>query len=326
MTRRGSRFLSLFSVLVFSGTMLMVTTDAEAKRLGGGGSFGQRSSNITQRQATPPAAPQTPMQNQAAAPAAAGAATAGAASAATRSGASRWLGPVAGIAAGLGLAALFMHLGLGAAMAEMLGSLLLIGLLVFAVIFLVRRFMRGASPQPAMAGAGQQTWRAADPASSSASMARASATAVGGGAAASAHGVGSLATGQSAPTNNAFGIPADFDVQGFLQGAKRQFMSLQAAWDSGNVETLREFLTDDMMLEIQQQLSARQGENVTEVPLLNAELLGIEDLSGAYLASVRFSGMMREERDGETRRFEEVWNFLKEPNGGWMLAGIQQIN
>lgn len=325
MTRRVSRVVSLLSVLLFSSTMLIVTTDAEAKRLGGGGSFGQRSSNITQRQATPPAAPRTPTQTQTTAPAA-GAATAGAAATAARSGASRWLGPVAGIAAGLGLAALFMHLGVGAALAEMLGSLLLIGLLVFAVIFLVRRFMRGSSPQPAMAGSGQPVWRAAESPVLAQPIARAPHEAIGSDAPSHA-GVGSLASSDfDSATTPSFGIPADFDVQGFLQGAKRQFMHLQAAWDSGNVETLREFLTDDMMVEIQQQLTARQGENITEVPLLNAELLGIEDLGSAHLASVRFSGMMREERDGETRRFEEVWNFLKEANGGWMLAGIQQIN
>src|SRR5690606_41302607 len=59
--------------------------------------------------------------------------------------------------------------------------------------------------------------------------------------------------------------------------------------------------------------------------LLNAELLGIEQVAGGYLASVRYSGMLREERDGDAFRFEEVWNLYKQDNAGWLVAGIQQM-
>jgi predicted lipid-binding transport protein (Tim44 family) len=84
-------------------------------------------------------------------------------------------------------------------------------------------------------------------------------------------------------------------------------------------------LTDDLLKELQAQLSGQTGQNHTEVVLLNAELLGIEKVSDGHLASVRFSGMLREQVGAEAFRFEEVWNLFKPEQGGWLLAGIQQV-
>ena len=137
----------------------------------------------------------------------------------------------------------------------------------------------------------------------------------------SAAGFGSDA---AAPDQNWF-IPVDFDTQRFLSEAKKQFISIQKVWDSGNIAEMRTFLTDDLMKELQAQLSDRIEENHTEVVLLNAELLGIEKVSDGHLASVRFSGMLREQAGAEAFRFEEVWNLFKPEQGGWLLAGIQQV-
>ena len=150
------------ALIAVSGAALVTASfDAEARRAGGGSSVGRQSSNVTQqRQATTPPAAGSNTAGATAAPAAAGAATAGAATAgaAAKSGASRWLGPIAGIAAGLGIAALLSSMGLSGAFAEFLSSALLIALAVFAVLFIVRR-LRGAAPRPAtqsaFGGAGQ---------------------------------------------------------------------------------------------------------------------------------------------------------------------------
>ena len=127
-----------------------------------------------------------------------------------------------------------------------------------------------------------------------------------------------------APDKNWF-IPVDFDTNRFLQEAKAQFVAIQKVWDSGDLAQMRNFLTDDLLKELQAQLSGRVGENHTEVVLLNAEMLGIEKVTDGHLASVRFSGMLREQVGAEAFRFEEVWNLFKPEQGGWLLAGIQQI-
>ncbi|AZG07034.1 Tim44 domain-containing protein [Pigmentiphaga sp. H8] len=314
MSRRFfSRFIPALVIAVSTVAMLGVSHDALAKRLGGGGSMGRQSSNLTQRQATPPA--RTPQQNQQAAPSAAPAAAGAAAGAtAARSGMSRWLGPIAGIAAGLGLAALLSHLGLGAAAAELIGSLLLIALAVFAVLFIVRR-LRGVGQQPALQGAGNSRFQQRN--EPPATMARES-------AAPAAAPAASVAAAGPAPTGE-WGIPSDFDTANFLSHAKNYFVQLQGVWDRGDVNELRDLVTDDLLAELSQQIGQREGQNVTEVVLLNAELLGIETVSDGHLASVRFSGMLREAPGTEAFRFEEVWNLFKPNDGGWLLAGVQQI-
>ena len=106
---------------------------------------------------------------------------------------------------------------------------------------------------------------------------------------------------------------------------KRQAHHIQKIWDSGDLDQLREYLTDDLFAEMQRQLTERKEPSYTEVVLLNAELLGIEKVDGGHLASVRFSGMLREAVGAEAFRFEEVWNLFKSDDVGWLLAGIQQI-
>src|SRR5690606_11860643 len=190
MTHGFSRFIAIAMLVVSAGAMLSVSFDAEARRAGGGKSFGRQSSNVTQqRQAVTPPAANNMTRN--AAPAA-GAAAAGTAA---KSGMSRFLGPIAGIAAGLGIAALLSSMGLSGAFLEMMSSMLLIGLLVFAVIFIVRK-LRGGAARPAMQQAGsgpnpvhrqhtqsqgtqsQNTWRASSqPASAATSAATAAAVA-----------------------------------------------------------------------------------------------------------------------------------------------------
>lgn len=321
MSRGFTKFLAVAMLVVSAGAMLTASFDAEARRMGGGKSFGRQSSNITQKSApaTPPPASASTTQRSAAP--AAGAA-AGAAGTAAKSGMSRFLGPIAGIAAGLGIAALLSHLGLGGALLEMLSSMVLIGLLVFAVLFIVRR-MRGATAnKPAMQGMGaggvfkQSTpepqphagWQQPAAAAGAAPVAE------------------DIAPAPAAPADGKWFIPADFDTPAFLATAKKQFIAIQGVWDSGDLDKLSEYLTDDLIAEFKPQILAREGKaETTEVVLLNAELLGIEAVAGGHLASVRYSGMLRESSQAEAFRFEEVWNLYKAENAGWLLAGIQQI-
>lgn len=320
-----SRFVAAALIAISGAALVTASFDAEARRAGGGGSFGRQSSNVTQqRQATTPPAAANNTAGATAAPAAAGAATAGAAGAAAKSGASRWLGPIAGIAAGLGIAALLSSMGLSGAFAEFLGSALLIAAVVFAVMFIIRR-LRGAGPRTATQGAfngsnnapGQQQqpmWREALKPTAAAAPAAAAAP------------VAPPAVLPEVGADNNWFVPGDFDTPAFLKQAKEQFVRIQAVWDSGSTDGLRDFLTDDLITELKPQLAERgAAPNKTEVVLLNAEMLGIETVSDGHLASVRFSGMLREAPGTEAFRFEEVWNLFKPANGGWLLAGIQQI-
>jgi predicted lipid-binding transport protein (Tim44 family) len=65
----------------------------------------------------------------------------------------------------------------------------------------------------------------------------------------------------------------------------------------------------------------------TEVEMLEAQLLGIEELATEYMASVEFSGMIREEPSAGPAPFREVWNMVKPKDGaaGWLVAGVQAL-
>jgi len=289
-----SRLLGI-ALVVFASMAWVV--DAEARRLGGGKTFG-RQSDVTQRQATPPAAAAAP--TQAARPAA--------------TGGSRWMAPIAGLAAGLGLAALASWLGFG----DELASFMLIALLVIAAVVVFRmlaaRKQGGARPAFQGAGAGQ--------AGQDNALRYSPVNEGRGGMPSSVPGAAAGAVGQSGLP----GVPADFDVEGFVRTAKVQFVRLQAANDTGNLDDLREFTSPEMFAELKLDIDERGAStNRTDVVTLDAELLGIETTARDYLASVRYTGMIREEEGAEAKPFDEVW-VLSKPlsGGGWMLAGIRQ--
>lgn len=312
-----SRLLSRFFVaaLIVAGGVAMTVTpfDADAARVGGGSSSGRQSSNVTNKTAPASTSTATPAK-----PAAAPAAAAPTAAAPKPAGASRWLGPLAGIAAGLGIAALLSHFGMSGAVADFLVMALLAAVVVFGVMFVIR-MLRGGASRPAYQGAGS-TGAAQD-----SGMMRESNAPAYSAPAPSPVSAPELASSKSQQLESNWFIPADFDTNRFLQEAKQQFVAIQKVWDSGDVSQLRNFLTDDLTKELQPQIAGRTGENHTEVVLLNAELLGIEKVTDGHLASVRFSGMLREQVGAEAFRFEEVWNLFKPEQGGWLLAGIQQI-
>ncbi|MGZ3240432.1 MAG: Tim44 domain-containing protein, partial [Burkholderiaceae bacterium] len=123
-------------------------------------------------------------------------------------------------------------------------------------------------------------------------------------------------------------VPADFDVPAFLRNAKTYFIRLQASWDKADIKDIREFTTPEMFAELKMQLQERgTSPNVTDVVTLGAELMGVEMVNDDYLASVKFSGMIKESETAEAAPFDEIWNMSKPTSGqgGWVLAGIQQL-
>lgn len=325
-----TRQFFLFFFVVFIGIALPLA-DAEARRLGGGRSVGRQSSNVTQREATPPQAPSQQYQSPSNAGRQQGA------PAPQQPSRNRWLGPLAGIAAGVGIASLLSHFGMGGALAEGLGSMLMIGLVVLAGVLLFRMF-RGARPQPAYAGGAQQPadspWNQPSRAATADAVVplrREGLDAQAGQSVASAPvsvtGVPLAPLHAAAPGTATWTIPADFDVDAFLRSAKVYFVRLQAAWDAADLADLREFTTPEMFAEIKIDLTERgTAKNETDVVSVDAQLLGIEEQGAMALASVRFTGSLREAPGAAAEPFSEVWNLVKPLSGrdGWLLAGIQQ--
>ena len=279
---------ALMLATVVLGFTLSVGDAEAAKRLGGGGSFGMQRQSVAPSKNTTAA----PTQNQTAAPAAAPQAQP------KRS----WAGPLAGLAAGIGLAALASHFGFG----EELASFMMMALLAMVVIGVIGYFMR---KKAAAQGQGMQYAGA-------------------GAAYGNPAPVQDYVGGGSAATAATSAIPAGFDVEGFVRNAKVNFIRLQAANDAGNIEDIREFTSPEMFAEIKLAFGERGGATQkTDVVQLNAEVLDVSEEASRYVVSVRFHGLIREESNAAAEPFDEMWHMTKPRDGsrGWVLAGIQQI-
>ena len=272
------------SVIALAACALAIAVDdAQAARLGGGRSLG------AQRQITPPARQATPPSQQPPA-------------GAPQSG-NRWLGPLAGLAAGLGLGWLFAQGGFGSAFAALLMALLA-GAAVMALMRLVAR-NRTQEPRLQYSGFGDETVPAPPPSQLPGNA------------------VQPDYRSQFAPS-----IPPSFDVDGFLKEARRNFLRLQDANDRGDLVRLRQVTTREMFDALKADAGDRPGHPQTDVIKLDASLLEVVTEGDLHWASVRFSGSIREEESAAAEPFEEIWNLCKPVNGvsGWLLAGIQQTH
>lgn len=288
------KMLSLLAAAALSLGLALATDDAEAaRRFGGGKSVGMQRQATPSAPATAPSAIPSTARPQAAAPVPQ--------TPPRRS----WMGPLAGLAAGLGLAALASHFGFG----EELASVMLIGLLVMAGIaligFLSRRRAGPAAPDLRYAGAN-----------------------AGGNDVRSAYDMSLPASGSAsgnAPT--AGRIPADFDVESFIRNAKVHFIRLQAANDAGNLDDLREFTTPEMFAEARMAIAERgTATQQTDVVSVDAEVLDVADEAARYVVSVRFKALIREDQHAAAEPADEIWHLTKPKSGpgGWVVAGIQQ--
>jgi len=275
----------------------LLAFDAEAKRMGGGKNIGTQRQSVNQQQAAPNTQKAAPAATPAAAPSAG----------------SKWGGALAGLAAGGLLAALFM----GGAFENINMMDFVIMALLIGVVFFVIRMLR--KPRAEHAASMQYS------------------------------GMGAAAGTQdrfntppfTAPAETASGedsgsayqqpnIPADFKVEPFIRNAKASFIRLQAAHDRGDINEIRDFTTAEMLAEISEQMQERgDTQQKSEVMFIDANLLEVETTEDMAIASVRFTGQLRELPNGEPEAFDEIWHVqkdLKDPNATWLLSGIQQVS
>ena len=278
------RFLLLLTLVVTS--LSLFAMNAEARRLGSGSSIGKQRTMAPQQVQKAPAATATP----AAAPAA------------PASTGNKWLGPLAGLAIGAGLGAMFAGGGLGG-MGGALGSILMMVALAGVVMFAISYFRK--QQQPAMQYSGNGASQGYTPQQPQYSGAGATATPI---------------------TAN---IPADFPVEAFIRSAKMSFIRLQAANDRKDLNDIREYTTPEMFAEITIQLQERgNATQTTDVVEVNANLLEVVTENNHAIASVRMSGQLVENK-GAPEYFDEIWHVqkdLQDEKAVWLLSGIQQIS
>lgn len=303
------RFLAA-SMIIFATSGLLINTPVEAKRMGGGSSMGMKRATPPPAQAPAAAPQQAPAQSAAAAPAN------GSTTPARANGSSKWLGPLAGLGIGAGLMALFGGSALGAALGSIF-SMLLLGALIFFLFKMLRRKSHTApapAMQPAMQYAGHTTITPDVYAPKTDPVAASPATGV-------------STTAPSEPAR----IPPGFDMEGFLHQAKVAFIRLQAANDASDLADIRHFTTPQLYTELAKQVQERHNApQKTEVVTLNAELLEVITEPNRTIASVRYTGLIREDDASDSATpFSETWHVMKDltqASPAWHIAGIEQDN
>jgi predicted lipid-binding transport protein (Tim44 family) len=244
-------------------------------------------------------------------------------------------GMLGGLAAGLGLAWLAHSMGFGAEF----GQFLMFGLLALVVMVVIGAIMRRRQ-QPEPSNTSPYAFEGAGAPVNPSTLPQYNPKNVGNDSSARpmdtqtnfAPAAGGSMIGSALGGNQTWGVPADFDTAGFVNAAKQNFMTLQHAWDRSDISALRTMMTDSMLDEIKAQLAEREATangqvNHTDVVMLDAHLLGIEDVGNTYMASVEFSGLIREEPSSGPTPFREVWNMTKPKDGslGWLVAGVQAL-
>lgn len=305
----NARFFSLCAALA-AAIVLTLAPMSEAARLGGGKSFGSRPSmsqpfkapSTMQAPSQPasPAAPTLSQQPKAPTP------TPAPAPQPKRFG---WGSMLGGVLAGGLIGSLLFGGGLGGGFGGpgML-DMLLIGLAIF---FAIKFFAARRNAQPTPAGASYSTGaQSADPA--------------GWDTLRSTPASGPVPT----PAAENPAVPAGFDTEDFLRGAKMAFSRLQASWDRRDLPDITQFTTADVQKEIKKQMEADPVPTRTELLLVNANLLGVTEENNTQTAIVFFDVLLREDpkQDAPTQ-VREVWHFTR-PAGGtdtWKLDGIQQV-
>ncbi len=243
------------------------------------------------------------------------------------------MGPIAGLAAGLGIAALFSHLGMG----EGLANFVMLALLAFAAVFVIRLLMRrvagGGAQRPslAMAGAGAAGQAAAPPRfvderpGMQPAVQRDALAPVIGSDLKPPLAVPGVAA--STATTIAPSLPEGFDTEAFERLAKMIFIRMQAANDTADLNDLRTFTTPELFAALRLDLQERgPAAQHTDVEKVDATLIDYAQESDRQVVSVRFQGLVREEAGAEATPFDEVWHLVKpaDDSRAWAIAGIQQ--
>lgn len=304
--------------LTFAACTIVMPDYADAARMGGGRSFGSKPAmrspaaqpGAMQRQAQPNAAQRQNAVQQAAQPG------------------RGFLGGMGGMLGGLLAGTLIGSLLSGAGFSGGgLLDILLIGVLIFVGLKLFAR-RRASAPSPAPAAAAGAGGGMMQTPLSPQDHAYADVTTADTAPNAARDAWASLNDGGT-PQPEAPQMPAGFDADEFLRGAKLAYTRLQAAWDKRDLNDIAQFATPDVLEAIREQLAQEPAGSRTEIMLVNAQLLEVSEEGGEERAQVYFDVLLREDPAQPTpTNAREIWHFVRDrqPGSMWKLDGIQQIS
>jgi len=121
-------------------------------------------------------------------------------------------------------------------------------------------------------------------------------------------------------------LPPGFNEQAFVAEAKNHYIILQKAWDDNNFNTILDYVSPEIYNMLVKE-RAKYGDNKprTEVVSLMVELVRGEIIGSIASISLRFTGWIKE--GDETSDTNEIWHLEKnmsDAKSNWTIVGIQQ--
>ena len=123
-------------------------------------------------------------------------------------------------------------------------------------------------------------------------------------------------------------VPADFNQEEFLRGAKMAYTRLQESWDRRDLDDIAQFATPAVLTELRAQYAEDPNPGVTQLLKVDASVVEVREEGGEQMASVLFDVLMREDPDqARPEQVRELWHFVRGRDGddSWRLDGIQQM-
>ena len=130
-----------------------------------------------------------------------------------------------------------------------------------------------------------------------------------------------------AEDGSAVNVPAGFDQEDFLHGARMLYIRMNDSWDRRDLDDIAEFASRPFMAEISRQAEESPNSENTQILMVNANVVSVVNEAGRETASAFFDVTLREQGSSSPVQVREVWHFVRAAGSQdmWKLDGIQQV-
>ncbi len=113
----------------------------------------------------------------------------------------------------------------------------------------------------------------------------------------------------------------------FIEGAKSAYIRMQESWDKRDLDDIKLFTSPTVYSEIKAQAEENPEQSSTQILSLSADIHKVEKDGEADSVSVYFTAFMREEKEqAMAQNITELWHFYREnEQAHWKIDGIQQV-
>ncbi|MFY2508223.1 Tim44 domain-containing protein [Vibrio pectenicida] len=121
-------------------------------------------------------------------------------------------------------------------------------------------------------------------------------------------------------------FPPGFDQSAFINGAREHYRVLQGAWNHNQLETIQEYVSPSLFADLQQERAKLEGEQHTDVMYVDAEIVRADHDANKAQLSIQFSGRYRDTVESVEENIEDIWHLerdLTAENAPWLIVGIQ---